>query len=293
MQRGMSLGGLKGIGLLLPILIGGGIALFMYCSAEEQDVPVTGRSQRVAISEEQQEDLGEQAYAQVLSENRGEVVSSGSDAEVVQRVGERIAEAVGDDDPGFEWEFTLIDAPEANAFCLPGGKVAVYTGILEVAQTEEGLATVMAHEIAHAIAQHGAERMLQEQLTQVALTSVSASLASQDPAVRGALLGLFGAGAQYGVLLPFSRDHESEADHIGLIYMARAGYDPREAVGFWERMAQARGGQAPPEYASTHPSSETRIEQIQGWLPEAMEEYEEATSLSPFWLLGLLLRRFA
>ena len=138
MQRGMSLCGLKGIGLPLPILIGGGIALFMYCSAEEQDVPVTGRSQRVAISEEQQEDLGEQAYAQVLSENRGEVISSGPDAEVVQRVGERIAEAVGDDDPGFEWEFTLIDAPEANAFCLPGGKVAAHTGILQGRRPRRG-----------------------------------------------------------------------------------------------------------------------------------------------------------
>lgn len=134
---------------------------------------------------------------------------------------------------------------------------------------------VMAHEIAHAIAQHGAERMLQEQLTRIGLLAVSATLGGLDPAARGTVLALFGAGAQLGVLLPFSRDMESEADRIGLVYMARAGYNPEAAIGFWERMAAAREGPEPPEYASTHPSSASRIAAIQKWLPEAMEEYRK------------------
>jgi metalloendopeptidase OMA1, mitochondrial len=268
--------GLGGLGVLLPLVIGGIIAFSVWCGAEEQEVPVTGRDQRVAISEEEQERLGEQAYADVLSQQRSAVVESGSAVEIVEEIGGRIAEAVGGDDPGFEWEFTVVESPELNAFCLPGGKVVVYTGIIELAGNEDRLATVMAHEVAHAIAQHGAERMLQQQLKQIAQTSIAVSLASQDPATRGALLSLFGAGAQYGVLLPFSRDHESEADHIGLIYMARAGFDPRAAVEFWELMGEASGGQAPPEYASTHPSSETRIRQIEEWMAEALEEYEES-----------------
>jgi metalloendopeptidase OMA1, mitochondrial len=267
--------GLGGVGILAPLIIGGIIAFSVWCNAEEQDVPVTGREQRVAISEEDQEELGEQAYADILSQEAPQVVENGDVVEMVERIGADIAEAVGDDDPGFEWEFTVVDEPTLNAFCLPGGKVVVYTGIIELAGNEDRLATVMAHEVAHAIAQHGAERMLQEQLTQIAQTSLAASLASQDPGTRGAILSLFGAGAAYGVLLPFSRDHESEADHIGLIYMARAGYDPRAAVEFWELMAEASGGQAPPEYASTHPSNETRIRQIEEWMPEALEEYEE------------------
>ena len=136
----------------------------------------------------------------------------------------------------------------------------------------------MAHEIAHAIAQHGAERMLQDQLTQIGLFAVSATLGGLDPGVRATVLALFGAGAQLGVLLPFSRDMESEADRIGLIYMARAGYNPETAIGFWERMAAVREGPEPPAYASTHPSDSTRIANIRKWLPEALEEYRKATA---------------
>jgi len=263
------------IGLAGLLLVGlCALALFLYCRAEEQTVPVTGRTQKVAMSEEDQSKLGADAYRELLGPVQASIVSSGPEAEMVRRAGERIAAMA--DDPGFEWEFTLVNSQEKNAWCLPGGKVAVYTGILEVTQTEEGLAAVMAHEIAHAIAQHGAERMLQEQLTQIALTAVGATLGGLDPATRGAVLALFGAGAQFGVLLPFSRDMESEADHIGLIYMARAGYDPRAAVGLWERMAAQREGPQPPEYASTHPSDETRIRQLQELMPEALEEYEKS-----------------
>lgn len=261
-------------GLLLVALCA--FALFLYCRAEDQTVPVTGRHQKVAMSEQDQAKLGADAYNQVLQQDAADVVVSGPDAELVQRVGERIAAVA--DDPGYEWQFTLITSSEVNAWCLPGGKVAVYSGILPVTQDENGLAVVMAHEIAHAIAQHGAERMLQEQLTQVGLTAVSTTLGGLDPGARGAVLALFGAGAQFGVLLPFSRDMESEADHIGLIYMARAGYDPEAAVALWQRMADQRDGPQIPEYASTHPSDETRIKNLQKWMPEAKKEYEKAQS---------------
>ncbi|MEO8541748.1 MAG: M48 family metallopeptidase [bacterium] len=263
---------IAGAGLLLIGLCV--FALFLYCRAEEQTVPVTGRTQKVAMSEKDQAKLGADAYAQVLNEQASEVVRGGPEADMVQRVGERIAAAA--DDPGYDWEFTLLEDPEVNAWCLPGGKVAVYSGILAVTQDENGLAVVMAHEIAHAIAQHGAERMLQEQLTQVGLTAVSTTLGGISPQAQGAVLALFGAGAQYGVLLPFSRDMESEADHIGLIYMARAGYDPEAAVALWQRMADQRKSPEVPEYTSTHPSDATRIKDLQKWMPEAQKEYEKA-----------------
>ena len=263
------------IGLAGLLLIGlCALALFLYCRAEEQTVPVTGRTQKVAMSEEDQAKLGADAYRQLLSQGGGQIVRSGPEAEMVQRIGERIAAVA--DDPGFEWEFTLVNSPEKNAWCLPGGKVAIYTGILAVTQDEDGLAAVMAHEIAHAIAQHGAERMLQEQLAQIGLTAVSTTLGGLDPSAQGAVLALFGAGAQLGVLFPFSRDMESEADRIGLIYMARAGYNPEAAVALWQRMAEQRSGPSVPEYASTHPSDDTRIRNLQRWLPEALEEYEKA-----------------
>ena len=248
-------------------------ALFLYCRAEEQTVPVTGRTQKVAMSEKDQAKLGADAYAQVLNQSASEIVSSGPEADMVKRVGERIAAVA--DDPGYDWQFTLLEDPQVNAWCLPGGKVAVYSGILAVTRDENGLAVVMAHEIAHAIAQHGAERMLQEQLTQVGLTAVSATLGGLSPQAQGAVLALFGAGAQFGVLLPFSRDMESEADHIGLIYMARAGYDPQAAVALWQRMSEQRTDPQVPEYASTHPSDATRIKDLQKWMPEAQKEYEK------------------
>ncbi|MEX2239052.1 MAG: M48 family metallopeptidase [Dehalococcoidia bacterium] len=170
--------GLGGIGILLPLVVGGVIAFSVWCSAEENEVPVTGREQRVAIGVEQQEDLGEQAYADILNQEAAGIVESGEVVEMVQRIGADIEAAVGADDPGFEWEYTVIESPTLNAFCLPGGKVVVYTGIIELAGNEDRLATVMAHEIAHAIAQHGAERMLQQQLTEIAQTSLAASLSS-------------------------------------------------------------------------------------------------------------------
>jgi predicted Zn-dependent protease len=237
-----------------------------------ETVPITGRRQLRLLSEAEEARLGADAYQEVLSE--AALVPSGPDLEAIRRVGGRIA-AVSDE-PGFAWDFNLIrDDKTVNAFCLPGGKVAFYTGILPITKTEAGIAVVMGHEIGHAIAHHGAERVSHGLVVEGLVVFADATLANQPDRTRNLILEGFGLGAQVGVLLPFSRKHESEADRIGLHLMARAGYDPREAAEFWRRM-DAGGGAAPPEWLSTHPSHETRIQDLEAWLPEALREYEEA-----------------
>ena len=234
-------------------------------------VPVTGRKTFNVIPESQAVAMGADAYQQVLSSSK--LVTSGPEYEMVVRVGRRIAAVA--DDPGYQWEFAVIDEPETiNAFALPGGKVAVYTGILPVAGSDAGLATVMAHEVAHAIARHGSERMTDQLAFQVGGMGLEALLQGKGEGTRNLIMAAYGVGGQIGVLLPFSRGQESEADHIGLIYMARAGYDPREAVGFWQRMDAEGGGARPPEFLSTHPNPETRVRDLQRWMPEALAEYK-------------------
>lgn len=243
-----------------------GAALASGCAT----VPETGRSQLLLFPDSQMTALGLQAYEEILKKEK---VSTDPEANaLVRRVGERIAVASGKD---YEWRFTVIDAPKTiNAFALPGGKVAVYTGILPVTQDEAGLAVVMGHEVAHATARHGAERMSQSTLLQGLALGGGVALGGGDPEKSRAIYGALGVGAAVGVVLPFSRKQESEADRIGLRYMARAGYDPEAAIPFWERMdAAARGKQRPPEFLSTHPSGETRIRQIREWLPEARAEF--------------------
>ncbi|NLT52551.1 MAG: M48 family metallopeptidase, partial [Ignavibacteria bacterium] len=173
----------------------------------------------------------------------------------------------------YNWEFNLVESDEANAWCMPGGKVVFYTGILPLTQTETGVAVVMGHEIAHAVAEHGSERMSQQMLTQLGAVALSEALQSNSEQTQQIAMTAFGLGAQFGVILPFSRKHESEADHLGLIFMAMAGYNPREAVPFWKRMAANGGGQVPPEFMSTHPSDATRIADIESLLPEALKYY--------------------
>jgi predicted Zn-dependent protease len=270
-------GGRRGKGWLaiaLPLVVGIAFVGFQYCSAEEGVVPITGREQRVSLSDEQQMQLGVQYYERFIQQSSGAIIDSGPQYEMVAAVTDRIVAAASEHKPEFEWDVTLVDDPQANAFCLPGGKMVVYTGILKPAGDEAGLATVLGHEVAHAVAEHGAERIFREQLTDTAIQFAAGAFAD-DPVEFRNIAGLLGAGAQVGLSLPWSREQESEADHIGLIYMARAGFDPRAAVGFWQRMeAATKGQQQPPEYLSTHPGSGTRIEQIEGWLPEALEEYE-------------------
>jgi predicted Zn-dependent protease len=175
----------------------------------------------------------------------------------------------------FRWEFNLIESEEINAWCMPGGKVVVYTGILPITQTEAGLAVVMGHEIAHAIAEHGGERMSQQLLAQMGGMALATALQNKPEQTQALWMTAFGVGAQVGVLLPFSRTQESEADQLGLVFMAMAGYDPNEAVSFWQRMAAGKSG-APPEFLSTHPSDETRINNLKKLIPEAMKYYTKS-----------------
>ncbi len=234
-----------------------------------QNVPVTGRSQLQLISEQQETRMGLTSFREILEKEK--LSTDHAANERLQRIGARIAAATGRSD--YQWEFKLIDNDKAlNAFCLPGGKVAVYTGLLPVAQDDAGLAAVLGHEVAHAIARHGGERLSQEIL--IAGLSVATVVATQDSPNRDLYVGLLGAGAAVGYLLPYSRLHESEADRMGLIYMAKAGYDPRAAIGFWQRMAAAGKGKAtPPEFLSTHPADASRIQEIERWLPEALKHY--------------------
>jgi metalloendopeptidase OMA1, mitochondrial len=257
-----------------PLVLAAGFALFQYFGAEKVKNPETGRTARVALSSDQEETLGLQSYREVLAQS--EVVQSGPEHAMVVRVAERLARATGDAAKDFKWQVTLIRSPQANAFCLPGGKIAVYTGILPYAKSEDGLAAVMGHEMAHAVARHGSQRLLRSSVAQTLMAGAQFSLSDMDYGQRQAVMAALGAGAQYGVLLPFSREHELEADQIGLLYMARAGYDPREAITFWKRMSQA-GGQQPPEFASTHPAHATRIQQLEQFLPKAMAEYGRHT----------------
>ncbi len=252
---------------LWPILLFG-VFLAYYYFSNQQEVPITGRKQLVDISREQEMALGLQSYNQILSQSR--VVSGGEAVDVVRRVGGRIARAAADVDPGFQWEFNVIDSPQVNAFALPGGKVAVYTGILPVAANPDGLAAVMGHEISHAIARHGAERMAYQKLIQFGSMAASVALGGMDIDTQRAIMGALGVGSQYGILLPFSRKHETEADYMGLIFLARACFDPREAPRLWQRMSQQSRG-APQEFMSTHPSNETRIRQFREWMPMALE----------------------
>ena len=255
---------------IFPLIIAAIFAAYQYFNAEKVTNPETGRSMRVAMSTEQEQALGLQSYQEVLSQS--EVVTSGPELEIVQRVASRLARAVGSAAGDFDWQVSLIRSPQANAFCLPGGKIAVYTGILPLAQDEAGLAAVMGHEMAHAVARHGSQRLLRTNLAQTVMMGAQFSFSDMDWNQRRMVLAALGAGAQYGVLLPFSRGHETEADEMGLIYMARAGYNPEAAVGFWERM-QSQGGSQPPEFASTHPGHETRIQHLREVMPKAQAEY--------------------
>ncbi len=254
----------------LPLL--GLVAAVALAAAACQTVPYTGRSQLQLLSPAQEDQMGVQAYQQILGKAR--VSTDGTLNAMVTRVGSRIAAATGH--PEYQWEYRLIvDDTQANAFALPGGKVAVYTGILPITRDEAGLAAVLGHEIGHVIARHGGERVSQQLLVNVGLEATMAGLSRGNPAMVQQVGSLLGAGAAVGVLLPWSRTQESEADHLGLILMARAGYDPHASLELWKRMAEhAKGSGRPPEFLSTHPAEATRIQQIQGWMPEAMRYYK-------------------
>ena len=265
------------LGLLLPLALSGG------CETN----PYTGRSQFLMTSVSEEMKMGAQAYDQVKSDPKMKTSQDPREIEPVKRVAARIVEAAkrskyAEMAQQFEWEVAVIkDDQTANAFALPGGKMAVYTGIFPMAKTEAGLAAVMGHEVVHALARHGAERMSQGQATSIGVQvlGTAAGVGTGSAALGQATMAALGVGAQVGMLLPFSRKHESEADYIGILLAADAGYDPRESVALWERMGQMSGGGAPAEFMSTHPSHETRIDQLKKWMPEAMAIYQSKPSV--------------
>ncbi|HUO65207.1 MAG TPA: M48 family metallopeptidase [Terriglobales bacterium] len=236
-----------------------------------ETVPYTGRSQLQLISPQEESQMGAQAFQDIVG--KAKLSNDVAASEMVTRVGKRIAAASGH--PEYQWEYRLIqDDKQVNAFALPGGKVAVYTGILPVTKDENGLAAVLGHEIGHVVARHGGERISQQMGVNVVVETL-AGLSSGNPAVVQSVSALLGAGASVGVLLPWGRAQESEADHLGLILMAKAGYDPHAARDLWVRMAElSKGSGKPPEFLSTHPSEATRVTQIEAWMPEAMQYYK-------------------
>lgn len=230
----------------------------------------------MAISEAEEIELGEAVFRDV---EVGAALSEDSRALLISQVGERIAAVSGK--PNYRWEFILIEDEEVNAFALPGGKVVFYSGILPYCEDEDGIAAVMAHEVAHVLARHGAERLSQARLLEFGGTAISAVLSGGSPAVRRTVLGAYGIGGKFGVLLPFSRRHEAEADEIGLVLMAKAGFDPRASLEFWNRLLGSANDRQSNEMLSTHPSSEERSRRLESLMPIALEYYRKALAESP------------
>jgi len=248
--------------------------LFLACNTN----PFTGKKTLALVPNSQIFPMSFQQYNQFLSENK--VVNGTADAQMIHRIGTKIANAserwlnangyaayLKD----YSWEYNLVDDPTVNAWCMPGGKIVFYTGILPIANGETGVAAIMGHEVAHALANHGQQRMSAGQLQAIGAVAGNVAL-SNDPESQEIFNQAYGVGSTVGVMLPFSRNHESEADKIGLTLMAIAGYDPNEAARLWVRMKEASGGEAPPEFLSTHPSNDTRIDNIKEWAPAAMAE---------------------
>lgn len=245
-------------------------------------VPLTGRRQFKLLPSSMLGSMSLSSYQQVLKESQ--VIKSGPDAQMVKRVGKNLSAAVTDFMvkhkqakrlKEFQWEFNLIDEDVANAWAMPGGKVAFYTGILPYTETETGMAVVMGHEIAHAVARHGNERMSWGLAQQLGGIGLAIAMRDKPAETQEIFMNAYGVGSQVGLMLPFSRKHESEADEMGLVFMAMAGYPPDEAVNFWTRMAKS-GGQQPPEFISTHPSHDTRIKNLREYLPRAKKYYNPA-----------------
>ncbi|MBA2499875.1 MAG: M48 family metallopeptidase [Chitinophagaceae bacterium] len=245
--------------------------------------PVTGRSQFKLVPEQELQAMAAQEYQQFLSSSKVVSSSNNRDAEMVKRVGTRVTNAVksyyasrnlSDALAGFTWEYNLVNDPAVNAWAMPGGRIVVYTGLLGVTKNEAALAAVIGHEISHAIFKHGNERMSQGLAQQLGGTALSIALANKPAQTQNLFNTAYGIGTNVGVLLPFSRKQESEADRYGLIWMAMAGYNPQEAIPLWERMEAASSGNKPPEFLSTHPSENTRMTNLRKWMPEALKYYK-------------------
>jgi predicted Zn-dependent protease len=254
-------------------------SVFVACSKNA----ITGRNQFKLVPESELQAMAVQQYQQFLSTNKVVAPSADRDAEMVRRVGQRVSKAVeqyfqqqgmGDQLQGYKWEYNLVQDKAANAWCMPGGKIVVYSGLLPVTQNEAALAVVVGHEVSHAIFQHGNERMSQGLAQQLGGVALSVAVSSQPAATQNLFQQAYGIGSQVGVLLPFSRKQELEADRYGLRWAAMAGYNPREAIPLWQRMEKMSDGNAPPEFLSTHPAEGRRIEQLQKFMPEALKYYK-------------------
>ena len=247
---------------------------------------VTGRSQFKLLPESELQAMANDQYSQFLASSKVVSQSTNKDAEMVRRVGERITKAVTDYYAsigkselleGYKWEYNLVDDKAVNAWCMPGGKIVVYTGLLPISQNEAALAIVMGHEVSHAIFQHGNERMSQALGAQAVGVGLQVALSNKPAETQNLFYAAYGAGASLGLILPFSRKHELEADRYGLRWAAMAGYNPQEAIPLWERMEKAGSGEKPPEFLSTHPSEGTRIEQLKKYMDEALSYYKPVT----------------
>lgn len=285
-RRGIGLGAIRWV-----VLIGFAIYAVVSWMGSAQKDPYTGQTAHYGASTDEEVQLGAQAFDQVVGDAQSQDALVPADAQVsreirdiAQRLIRRVpdvttalAQANGTAAPEnyrtFEWDVAVIQSDEANAFCLPGGKMAVYTGLIPIAQNQDAMAVVMGHEIAHALLRHGSQRMAQQKLVQMGQMAAGVALGGMDPNQQRAIMGALGAGAQYGFILPYGRNHESQADEVGLMLAAAACYDPHEAIPLWQRMAQLGGGQRPPEFASTHPDPENRMQHLQQLMPRAEAFY--------------------
>jgi predicted Zn-dependent protease len=255
------------------------VSVFVACSKNA----ITGRTQLSLVPESELQSMAVQEYRQFLSTNKVVSPSADRDAEMVRRVGQRISNAVqqyfqqqgmSDQLQGYQWEYNLVQSNEANAWCMPGGKIVVYSGLLPITQNEAALAVVVGHEVSHALFQHGNERMSQGLVQQLGGAALSVAVSSQPAATQNLFMQAYGIGSQLGVLLPYSRKQELESDRYGLRWAAMAGYNPREAIPLWQRMEKMAAGNKPPEFLSTHPSEGRRIEQLQKYMDEALKYYK-------------------
>lgn len=262
------------------ILVGSIVSGFLLTACHQN--AITGRKQLSLIPESEVQTMAFAQYKEFISTNPAVAVNSSKDAAMVKRVGDNIIAAIkkyyaekglSNELESFQWEVNLVNNKEPNAWCMPGGKIVVYTGILPYTQNEAALAVVMGHEVAHALARHGNERMSQGLIQQMGGLALSAALSSKPAETQNLFMTSYGIGTNVGVMLPFSRKNELEADKLGLMFSALAGYDPREAIAFWQRMAKASGGNKPPEFLSTHPADETRIEELKKIMDTTMTQY--------------------
>lgn len=293
-RRRMGFGGLR-----LLVLVGFAIyaAITWFGSAKVD--PYTGEKARYGATPEEEAQLGAQAYQQVQGDAAAQGALLSPDApeskqirEIASRLVQKVQPVAADlaaanqqqapvDFQHFNWDVSVIDSQEANAFCLPGGKMAVYTGLFPVAQNSDAMAVVMGHEIAHALLRHGSQRIAQQKLVQVGQMAAGVALGGMDPQQQQAMMAALGAGAQYGFILPYGRSHETQADEVGLMLAAAACFNPREAIPLWERMSELGGGARPPEFASTHPDPANRIQTLQSLMPQAEAFYAKYCAGQP------------